>query len=85
MVSLGVDGSTYFFQMMENVNISLRIVHIPGHLNVIADMLSRGYVLITEWSLNQRVFDATMLQSWEPYRWTTLPPDISDYSSCLQS
>ena len=38
--------------------IVLRARHIPGHLNVIADKLSRhGQVIQTEWSLLQEVFD----------------------------
>ena len=37
--------------------IVLRARHIPGHLNVIADKLSRhGQVIQTEWSLSPRVF-----------------------------
>ena len=38
--------------------IILRARHIPGHLNVIADKLSRhNQVIQTEWSLSQQVFD----------------------------
>ena len=40
------------------MQIVLRARHIPGHLNVIADKLSRhGQVIQTEWSLLQEVFD----------------------------
>ena len=39
-------------------NIVLRARHIPGHLNVIADKLSRhNQVIQTEWSLSQQVFN----------------------------
>ena len=38
--------------------IVLRARHIPGHLNVIADKLSRhNQVIQTEWSLSQQVFN----------------------------
>ena len=38
--------------------IVLRARHIPGHLNVISDKLSRhNQVIQTEWSLSQQVFD----------------------------
>jgi hypothetical protein len=43
---------------------SLRAVHIPGHLNVIADLLSReNQVLPTEWSLHPRISE-TLFQRW---------------------
>ena len=47
--------------------ITLRARHIPGHLNVLADALSReGQVLPSEWSLSPRVFKA--LESlWGPH------------------
>ena len=42
----------------------LKARHIPGHLNVIADKLSRqGQVIQTEWSLRQEVFDL-LVQTW---------------------
>ena len=51
--------------------IILRARHIPGHLNVIADKLSRhNQVIQTEWSLSQQVF--TLLCS----RWTQPQVDL---------
>ena len=45
-------------------NITLRARHIPGHLNVIADKLSRhNQVIQTEWSLHQEVFNL-LSQRW---------------------
>ncbi len=35
--------------------ISLRVRHIPGRLNVIADRLSRGTAIPTEWEINPRI------------------------------
>ena len=52
------------FQLVQEWNITLRAVHIPGRLNVIADMLSReGQILPTEWSLNQAVVQA-LFREW---------------------
>ena len=52
------------FEMLQKRGVTLRAVHIPGRLNVIADMLSReGQVLPTEWSLNQRVVLA-LFREW---------------------
>ena len=49
----------------------LRARHIPGHLNVIADKLSRhNQVIQTEWSLSQQMF--TLLYS----RWTQPQVDL---------
>ena len=45
----------------------LRARHIPGHLNVIADKLSRhGQVIQTEWSLSPRVFKLLCAQWGTP-------------------
>ena len=45
------------------VHIVLKARHIPGHLNVIADKLSRqGQIIQMEWSLHQEVFD--LCQTW---------------------
>ena len=42
----------------------LKARHIPGHLNVIADKLSRqGQIIQTEWSLHQEVFNL-LVQTW---------------------
>ena len=42
----------------------LKARHIPGHLNVIADKLSRqGQVIQTEWSLHPEVFNR-LVQTW---------------------
>ena len=47
--------------------IHLRARHIPGHLNVLADMLSRrGQILPTEWSLHQSTFDALCREVGRP-------------------
>ena len=52
------------FKMLQERKVTLRAVHIPGRLNVIADMLSReGQILPTEWSLNQRVVWA-LFREW---------------------
>ena len=45
--------------------IVLRARHIPGHLNVIADKLSRhNQVIQTEWSLSQQVFNL-LCSNWD--------------------
>ena len=55
------------FQLLQRENVTLRAVHIPGRLNVIADMLSReGQVLPTEWSLNQGVIRALFREWGDP-------------------
>jgi len=42
---------------IEKHKIQLQVRHIPGHLNVVADRLSRrGQILQTEWSLSPQVF-----------------------------
>ena len=54
--------------------IVLRARHIPGHLNVIADKLSRlNQVIQTEWSLLPEVF-AQICRRWHRRLWTCLPP-----------
>ena len=43
-------------QLVINLQISIRAVHIPGNMNVIADLLSRqDQTLPTEWSLNLEI------------------------------
>ena len=55
------------FKILQEKNVTLRAVHIPGRLNVIADMLSReGQVLPTEWSLNPRVVRALFREWGDP-------------------
>ena len=50
------------FDLLQPLRVLLRAVHIPGHLNSIADMLSReGQILPTEWSLNQSVVETDRL------------------------
>ncbi len=45
--------------------VSLRVSHIPGKLNTLADMLSwKGQILPTEWILNPEIFK--QIQSWFP-------------------
>ena len=52
------------FQFLQRLSVTIRAVHIPGRLNVIADMLSReGQILPTEWSLNQSVVHA-LFKEW---------------------
>jgi hypothetical protein len=52
------------FQLAIDRQITLSAVHIPGHLNVIADQLSRrGQILPTEWSLNPTVVQA-LFRTW---------------------
>ena len=48
--------------------IVLRARHIPGHLNVIPDKLSRhNQVIQTEWSLSQQVFNLLCLKWARPH------------------
>ena len=43
--------------LCDDVNINIRLRHIPGRLNVLADRLSRGGRIIpSEWTLNTEVF-----------------------------
>ena len=45
------------FQWTETNGVTLRVSHIPGKLNVVADMLSRkNQILPTEWSLSPTLF-----------------------------
>ena len=44
------------FQLVSNMKISLWVVHIPGKMNIIADLLScKDQTLSTEWLLNPKV------------------------------
>ena len=55
------------FTWLHREQVHIRAIHIPGRLNVIADMLSRaGQVLPTEWSLNNRVVQALFRQWGTP-------------------
>ena len=47
--------------------------YLPGHLNVLADHLSRrGQILKTEWSLNQTVADR-IFRAWADHSWICSP------------
>ena len=47
--------------------------HLPGHLNVLADHLSRrGQILKTEWSLNQTIADR-IFRTWGTIRGSVRP------------
>ena len=43
------------FQWLIRNKVGLRAIHVPGVENVMADALSRGKVIPTEWSLNKRI------------------------------
>ena len=54
-------------------HITLKARHIPGCLNVMADLLSRSnQVQLTEWSLHPQVFKQ-ICQKWFTPTWTYLP------------
>ena len=50
------------FRVTERETILLSAVHIQGHLNVVADSLSRAFPVTTEWSLPQLEFNR--LEAW---------------------
>ena len=52
-------------------DIRLLVRHIPGHLNVIADDLSRDRTFPTEWTLAQAVFQR-LLARFPPCSWNSL-------------
>ncbi len=51
------------FHLCQRNGISIRVRHIPGRLNVIADSLSRGSTIPTEWAINQQITDR-LFQLW---------------------
>ena len=56
------------FVFLMHKGLSLRAVHIPGHMNVIADQLSRaGQTLPTEWSLHPEVVRDLFRQWGKPH------------------
>ena len=56
--------------------IFLHAAHIPGEENIVADFLSRGKYLPTEWVLNRAVFRTI-------YRMFSPPPEIDLFASAL--
>ena len=56
--------------------IFLHAAHIPGEENIVADFLSRGKYLPTEWVLNRAVFRTI-------YRMYSPPPELDLFASAL--
>ncbi|XP_060077873.1 uncharacterized protein LOC132557392 [Ylistrum balloti] len=51
--------------LCHSMGLSLTVRHLPGHLNVLADTLSRSWSpIITEWTLNRSIFRAICMV-WE--------------------
>ncbi len=56
----------WMYQVLQDKNISMEARHIPGRLNRMADLLSRGdRVVNTEWTLHQSIFNR-ILSKWGP-------------------
>ena len=69
------------FQLVINLQISILVVHIPGRMNVITDLLShQDQILPTEWYLNPEIMRHLFLFWGSPLldlfatRWNTKLP-----------
>ncbi len=71
------------FLWCDKHKVSIRVSHIPGKLNTVADMLSlKGQILLTEWILNPEIFKQIVSNSKNPSRFICKLPKPSTSDIC---